>query len=426
MKAERSSIEASTEDVRRPRSAVSQRTAFIGLFSLLLAMLVVDYWQPRNRLITLIFLGLAIAVPIIALERPLHKFRASRDHPQRATDWPRICAKLLGLSLTFLVVALAYWLFPVYRSGQANVIWDLARYLFLPIAIITPFYVWWTDSWMDEPEDGLYFVGRFAQGYRPIDQMEKVRQYVLAWLVKAFFLPIMLTFSINELNWLLATGVWKMVSQSRFGWYEFSYRFVYLVDVIWASVGYCLTLRLLNSEIRSTEPTAFGWIVCLICYQPFWGMVSGSYLNYEDNLYWGDWIGSVAIVGQVWATIILLLTLIYAWATVSFGIRFSNLTHRGILTNGPYRWTKHPAYVCKNITWWMISLPFLVNGTMLDAARLSLLLGTVNLVYYFRAKTEEWHLAKDPEYVAYCAWIERHGLFAQLRNIAVRLAFRAG
>ncbi len=109
--------------------------------------------------------------------------------------------------------------------------------------------------------------------------MEKVRQYVLAWLVKAFFLPIMLTFSINELNWLLATGVWKMVSQSRFGWYEFSYRFVYLVDVIWASVGYCLTLRLLNSEIRSTEPTAFGWIVCLICYQPFWGMVSGSYLR---------------------------------------------------------------------------------------------------------------------------------------------------
>ena len=30
------------------------------------------------------------------------------------------------------------------------------------------------------------------------------------------------------------------------------------------------------------------------------------------------------------------LTAIYAWATVAFGFRFSNLTHRGILTHGPY------------------------------------------------------------------------------------------
>lgn len=35
---------------------------------------------------------------------------------------------------------------------------------------------------------------------------------------------------------------------------------------------------------------------------------------------------------------------IYAWATIMFGGRFSNLTHRGIITNGPYPWTKHPAY----------------------------------------------------------------------------------
>ena len=42
---------------------------------------------------------------------------------------------------------------------------------------------------------------------------------------------------------------------------------------------------------------------------------------------------------------LVLLTAIYAWGTVAFGIRFSNLTHRGILTNGPYAWTRHPAYV---------------------------------------------------------------------------------
>ena len=39
----------------------------------------------------------------------------------------------------------------------------------------------------------------------------------------------------------------------------------------------------------------------------------------------------LALIGAV----LVALTAIYAWATVAFGIRFSNLTHRGILTHGP-------------------------------------------------------------------------------------------
>ena len=56
------------------------------------------------------------------------------------------------------------------------------------------------------------------------------------------------------------------------------------------------------------------------------------------------------------------LTAVYAWATVAFGFRFSNLTHRGILTHGPYAWTKHPAYVSKNLFWWCAVLPFLATS----------------------------------------------------------------
>ena len=32
----------------------------------------------------------------------------------------------------------------------------------------------------------------------------------------------------------------------------------------------------------------------------------------------------------------LALLVVYVWATTAFGIRFSNLTHRGIFANGPY------------------------------------------------------------------------------------------
>jgi protein-S-isoprenylcysteine O-methyltransferase Ste14 len=40
----------------------------------------------------------------------------------------------------------------------------------------------------------------------------------------------------------------------------------------------------------------------------------------------------------------------------------------------------------------------------------------VNLIYYTRAKTEERHLMRDPDYRAYAEWIERHGLFARVRQ----------
>ncbi len=110
-----------------------------------------------------------------------------------------------------------------------------------------------------------------------------------------------------------------------------------------------------------------------------------------------------------------------ALATVVFGIRFSNLTHRGILTHGPYAWSKHPAYVSKNLFWWLASLPFLsASGSFTDMVRNTALLAIVSGVYYWRAKTEEKHLGADPAYQEYAAWMERHGPLPRLINRATR------
>jgi protein-S-isoprenylcysteine O-methyltransferase Ste14 len=104
------------------------------------------------------------------------------------------------------------------------------------------------------------------------------------------------------------------------------------------------------------------------------------------------------------------LTAIYAWATIAFGFRFSNLTHRGILTHGPYAFSRHPAYLSKNLFWWISTIPFLTTGSMVDAARAVLLMCAVSGVYYWRARTEERHLGLDPAYRDYSAWMERNGL----------------
>src|SRR6185437_16880605 len=96
------------------------------------------------------------------------------------------------------------------------------------------------------------------------------------------------------------------------------------------------------------------------------------------------------------------------------GARFSNLTHRGILTNGPYRWTKHPAYIAKNLAYWLTFVPFIISENAKDSIRRSVALLLVNGIYYIRAKTEEAHLSQDPVYVQYKHWIARHGIFRWL------------
>ena len=114
---------------------------------------------------------------------------------------------------------------------------------------------------------------------------------------------------------------------------------------------------------------------------------------------------------------------VYVWATIAFGARFSNLTHRGIITNGPYRYTKHPAYLAKNLSWWLISTPFMLTGSVEGTLRRCLLLGLLNLIYYFRAKTEERHLSLDPVYQRY-ARLDRRPRAAARRSIASRVSVR--
>ena len=61
-------------------------------------------------------------------------------------------------------------------------------------------------------------------------------------------------------------------------------------------------------------------------------------------------------------------------------------------------------------------LPFIAHATWQDNLRACLLLGVTHLIYVFRAWTEEQHVKSDPAYVAYCQWMDKHSLFAQIRH----------
>jgi protein-S-isoprenylcysteine O-methyltransferase Ste14 len=184
-------------------------------------------------------------------------------------------------------------------------------------------------------------------------------------------------------------------------------------------------MKPLDAHIRSANPYAAGWTAALICYPPFTLMAPGGPLDYHPGTLgeggWSYWLDGYPLLMTLVAFAMVSLTAIYAWATVAFGIRFSNLTHRGILTHGPYAWTKHPAYVSKNLFWWLATLPFFATtGNMNDMIRNSFVMALVAGVYYWRARTEERHLSADPAYRDYAAWMERNAPLPKLLRLLGR------
>jgi len=251
---------------------------------------------------------------------------------------------------------------------------------------------------------------------------ETLKQHVLGWLVKGFFFPLMFTYLIMDFTRLLNFNPASLTNSVAV--YDFLFLLTFSIDVLFAAMGYMMTLRLSGAHIRSTEPTLLGWSVAIVCYQPAWSFFSSHYLDYQDGFAWGAWLSATPGMLTIWVVLISALNLVYLWSTVTFGVRFSNLTHRGILTNGPYRFTKHPAYIAKNLSWWLIAVPFLpIHGWDMAFKQCLMLLG-LNLIYYLRAKTEERHLSWDETYVAYAEWMEQKGIFRSIGKLVPAIKFK--
>src|SRR3546814_3451715 len=91
----------------------------------------------------------------------------------------------------------------------------------------------------------------------------------------------------------------------------------------------------LEPHISTVKPYMVGWVSALICYPPVVLMNNGSPLDYHHGTQdWAWWFSAHPYLLWIIGVVLVMLTAIYAWATVAFGLRFSNLTHRGILKIG--------------------------------------------------------------------------------------------
>jgi protein-S-isoprenylcysteine O-methyltransferase Ste14 len=417
----------SAKELQLPASVTSFRLNLIALGALFVTLYVLKQsHQPTLKAMQ--YLLAAVAVPVIVID--VLVLRVYRN-PSAGLDWDksqppnllRVVTKFLGFFFTLALIALAYWSFPEYHGSFYEPLWGVLRQFWLPLGIISVTYIWFVDGLMREPRDAYWQLGRVVLFRFSDAQKSEIANHFLGWLVKAYFFPLMFVWlhgSVqNLIHFDLTDATW-----SNLRIYHFLNTLVFGVDLLFTTAGYALSLKLIDTHIRTAEPTVYGWVVALFCYQPFFSLMDRQYVAYGGAIEFDAWLSGWPTIRIAWAVVILVLLWIYSLATVAFGVRFSNLTHRGILTGGPYRFSKHPAYVTKNLSWWLISVPFL-HAPWTEAIKHSIALGCINMIYFLRARTEERHLSRDPVYVAYALWMNEHGLLRFLGRLIPVFRYKA-
>ncbi|MCF8275868.1 MAG: DUF1295 domain-containing protein [Flavobacteriales bacterium] len=231
------------------------------------------------------------------------------------------------------------------------------------------------------------------------------KRNLLFALVKFFFTPIMIKFAVGNFNAIkfklnfFASHEMDWFSMSFFNdhFYGLMLALLFFIDTAFFAFGYLFEASWLKNKIRSVDTSFFGWFVALACYPPFTDSFA-KWAPWHTNDH--AWFGSAEVTFG--ARILLLFLLIgYVAATVSLGTKCSNLTNRGIVTKGAYAIVRHPAYICKNLFWWIVLIPAIPHTPL---AIFGMAFWT--MLYFFRAITEERHLIKDPDYQAYCAKVK--------------------
>lgn len=265
-------------------------------------------------------------------------------------------------------------------------------YFFLSMLLLFP-YFYWLDRETHPLEDKyasllktVFSIPAAVLG-RALYWNEKSRLGILTIVVKFFFVPLMVSWSIAHFYYLADSGgisQWNIYQINAF----LVEVFIFLDTTIFA-FGYLVESRRLKSEIKSIDPTLLGWVVCLWCYPPFnvFSFKPFDYYIIRLHLECPAW-------GQVLLTcIITVLWGVFAWATVALGFKASNLTNRGIVRTGPYRFVRHPAYTVKMLIW-------IIQGVFFAQFGLFILAGFA-IIYVLRAWTEERHLSMDRDYLEY-------------------------
>lgn len=303
------------------------------------------------------------------------------------------------LLAVYTIYAALYRFVPYYQSVIEPAGFTGITYVLFGYLIVLPlFYATFPDDYTVKCR--RFWQAVFALRSRPLDEKEKTALRAVA--VKGFFLPLMIGWSIFHFGNVMEA--WTTLQSTDYSFknlYSLLFLMILVGDVGCYTIGYAIEHPRLKNDIRSVEPTLFGWFVALACYPPLHLLTARLF-----GWYAADYPEFDSVFLQVTFGIVMLFLIgIYSWASVALGFKASNLTNRGIVSSGPYAYVRHPAYVAKNLFWCLSAFPLVLHRGMQEprvflAAAFGLTCWCG--LYVLRAITEERHLRRDPEYVAYC------------------------
>ncbi len=387
----------------RPPSAIAPWLAFTGLLALLAGL----YFAVRSNWPD-VWVALAVmaaaAAPAIVFDG-LPKAVARGRGGGLAWSLRRICLKALGVCAGVAFIAAAVALVPFFQRAELSPLLDASWVGLGGLALCALAYIAITDAICAQPEDGLYFVGAVLTG-GPSDTA-KIKTFVLSCVVKIFFFTLMLSYLTGDVSGLRSQGVTHDLDGCN--------RLIFTCDAALAGLGYVAALKLFDWEIRDVEQTLVGWVCCCVCYEPFYPAIERAFLTRKD-------FDAAAVFAHaplgfgLWTFVVGLSNVAFVLSTVAFGPLFSNLTRRGIITAGLYRFTKHPAYIAKNVSFCVGALPAILSDTLIGAVAQILTLAYIVATYVLRARCEEKMLAADPVYLQYRRYVDERGALAFLRR----------
>ena len=344
---------------------------------------------------------------------------AHRPQQRISTVIDHTITRFLGMVLGIVAILFAVWLFPEYNQPHYRRLLFEAVPLFLasfiPLSLVIIFL---TEYLLGEKRDGTYQFGLIARFRWSEVEGKAFRAGVLEWLVRGIFLLI----NFFAVSTLLARVRSRELPDLSDGFVQFVMNIdsmIFMLILLVILPGYLFASRLIGTEVKKVDSTWFAWAITLSSYSPLNAAVYSAWITYrplsdvyENTHVWGV-IGAVhPTVLYCLGALILIAALFHLWGEAILGARSSNLSMRGIITNGPFAFTKHPVYVSKCIQWACIYLPILNGIGFLDATRSGILFILVCVVFGARALAEERLLAEDENYVAYARMMDEKSIFA--------------
>lgn len=393
----------------RPASAVPAVVGWAGVAGFVLALWLtreVGWTSPVG--LSAILLGTALPMVLLEWRRFGRKrsHAASTDEALAVGRSSFVARRTLGMLLTvspFVVFQASVLLYyPRQRVALAVALGYAA------VALVTTIIASAAAPGSEQRGDTLHALGSWLLRERALPHDEAIGNHFRVWALKLFFVPFLAAaLPGNAADFERAWS--RFLANPDFtGFVLSAHGLFFLLDISVGLIGYVLTVRWLGAEVRSTNSARSAWFFCLICYPPFYPAVYYWLLNYRTGgVEWHSLLAGHPALLYLWGTSLLILEFVYVWASFAFGPRFSNLTDRGILTSGPYWLVKHPAYLAKNLSWWLWYLPFVPAAGAGEAVLDCLQLGMLSAIYWMRAKTEEEHLRANPAYCRYEAWMAR-------------------